>query len=582
MPIKRITMLKRLLDINNSRHGLVPPNFGKPSIDKPLEKTKLSFNELACQNISPHHIASFLEELSSEESLNLHNLIIAKDEKILFKAYFGANREGVWKSTFSACKSVVSIAIGMLVDEGKLTLDMTLGDIFSNEMRSFLMARTKNITVYDLLTMKTGITVLEETGAMNESELFKAYLSTPPSYEHGKRFFYNSTNTYMLSCIIKKMSGASLTDYLEPRLFSPLGIKDYYWTKSAEGIEFGGWGLYIEPCDFAKIGLMLINGGVWQGKRIISEKYVKNATKKHVTVTDSECTFDYGLHMWVNNEEDQFLFNGMLGQNVWGFKKNGIVIVSNAGNDELFQHSRFFEIVNKYFNREFTEPLKNRFRDSRHLKRVVKRIEGVNGFRPCSCLEKLRHRFAHLPKECYELSDKTYVSNDKRMPTVGLLPLVWQVVENNYISGFKAIKFKIIDGKYYVIYSAQNEEYCFQIGFGRPEYTSLYICNTPFYIGVIGEFTFNEDNEKVFKIRIDFLETPCSIILKFVYHRDYFEVFQKEIPGKNFVYNRVMSIKKGIAQTPIIGGISDLAPDDIIEHQIEKMLEFKFKLREKK
>ena len=580
MPIKRITMLKRLLDINNSRTGLIPPNTGKPCFEFVSDENKLPSCAPEKVGVSSRDIADFLEELYEDETLNMHNVIIARRDKLICEAYFGAHKSGIWKATFSACKSVVSIAIGMLIDEGKLTLDTRLEDIFPKETKSITKLRIRGVTVYNLLTMKSGMTTLEETGAMNEMELFDAFLNTPLTHDPGKKFAYNSTNTYILSCIVKKISGEGLSDYLETRLFAPLGISDYYWEKSAEGIEFGGWGLYISPCDFAKIGLMLVNDGVWNGKRILSKKYVKQATSMHAKSNDSDYGFNYGLQMWVNRRGDQFLFNGMLGQNVWCFKKSGIVIVNNAGNDELFQQSNYFAIVKKYFEREFPDDLPNNFIDYMHLDSVVKRIAISRNFSTLSTGELRKYKRGALPPECRHLDGKTLASTDKRMASVGILPLVWQVVENNYSQGFKAIKFFVKDGKFFADYQQSDESYCFEIGFGEPKYTNIYVHNSPFYIGVTGCFATNEDGYKVFKIMIDFLETPCSVTLKIVFRHGYYEVYHKEMPGKPFVLEKIMAVKDGISQTPLIGGVTDLAPDDIIEYQVERMFEFKYRMTE--
>jgi len=582
MPMKRITMLKRLLDINNSRSGFVPPNMGKPSLECVSDENKLPYDAPENQGVSSRDIADFLEELNADETLNMHNVVIARHGRILCEAYFGAHKSGIWKATFSACKSVVSIAIGMLIDEGKLTLKTRLEEIFPKELKSLTKLRIKSITVYDLLTMRTGMTALEETGAMNEKELFKAYINTPLSYDPGKKFFYNSTNTYVLSCIVKKVSGEGLSDYLNKRLFAPLGIKDFYWAKSAEEIEFGGWGLYISPCDFAKIGLLLVNGGLWNGKRIISKKYVDYATQMHAKSTDSAYGFNYGLQMWVNKRQDQFLFNGMLGQNVWCFKKSGIVIVNNAGNDELFQQSNYFAIVNKYFDKEFSDELPKNFIDKKHLDHVIKKIAISRNFVTLTPYEIQKYRLGILPHECHELDGKILTTSDKRAATIGLLPLVWQVVENNYSQGFDSLRFDVKDGKFFAEYNQKDEKYTFEIGFGEPKYTTIYIHNTPFYIGATGCFTKNEDGKRVFKIRIDFLETPCTLILKLVYNNGYYEVYQKEMPGKPFVYEKIIGIKQGIAQAPIIGGVTELAPDDVIEYQVERMFEFKYRLKEGK
>lgn len=582
MPIKRITMLSRMLDITNSRKGILSPTVGKPCLEFVARDEKIPMDIPENEGISSRHIADFLTELNADKTLNLHNVVIARHGKIITEAYFGAHKSGIWKATFSACKSVVSIAIGMLIDEGKIKLDTKLEEIFPKELKSLAKLRVRNITVYDLLTMRSGMTSLEETGAMNERELFRAFINTPLTSDPGTKFYYNSTNTYVLSCIVKKVSGEGISDYLEKRLFAPLGIKNYYWEKSAEGIEFGGWGLYIAPCDFAKLGILLLNGGEWNGKRILSKEYVDNATRKHVDTDVSAYGFNYGLQMWSSKNEDQFLFNGMLGQNVWCFKRNGIVIVNNAGNDELFQQSNYFEIVQRYFDRDFPESIHKDFFDKKHLEYILKKISVSRNFVTLNPYELRTYRLGVLPSECHMLDGKVYVMRDVRAATVGLLPLVWQVIENNYSQGFESIGFNIAGGKFYINYAQCDEAYRFEIGFGEPKYTNIYVHNTPFYIAATGCFAVNEDGERVFKIRVDFLETPCSLVLKMVDKGEYFEVRQSEMPGKPFVLEKIMEIKNTISQTPVIGGVTSLAPDDVIEYQVERMFEFKYKLFEKK
>lgn len=582
MPLKKITMLTRLLDINNSRRGILPPTAGKPCFEYGSSLTDMPSDIPEDQGVSSREIAEFLEEIYADQSINMHNIIIVRNGRVLCEAYFGAHKRGIWKSTFSACKSVTSIAIGMLIDEGKLRFDTRLEEIFSDEMSLLEKRRMRGMTVYDLLTMRSGMTTLEETGAMNEKSLFSAFINTPLSHDPGEKFFYNSTNTYMLSCIVKKVSGEGLSDYLEDRLFAPLGINNYYWEKSAEGIEYGGWGLYITPGDFAKIGVMLLNGGMWNGQRIISEEYLQNASKIHAESNDSSYGFNYGLQMWVNGAQDQVLFNGMLGQNVWCFKKNGIVIVSNAGNDELFQQSNYFALVQRYFDKKLPDSLKRNYLDKHRLDAALKKIAVSRNFVTLSPRELAKYKHGSLPIQCRDLDGVRLVSDDKRMASVGVLPLVWQVVENNYSKGFKSLSFSLENGKMYMCYEQSDEVYRFPLGFGEPEYSNIYIHNTPFYIGATGCFAVNDEGEQVFKIRIDFLETPCTLLLKLIYKNGYFEAHQKEIPGKPFVYDKIIQIKNAIAQAPIIGGVTNIAPDDVLEYQVERMFEFKYKLKNDK
>ena len=579
MGLKGLTMLGRILDIRSVRKGYLAPCVSKPSFDAmPESWESLPVASPEEQGVPSHYISEFLEEIYNDETLNPHNVIIVRNGKKIAEAYFGAQKKGVWKATFSACKSITSIAIGMLIDDGKLTLESKLVDIFADEMTAVSRLKMRDITVYHLLTMTSGMLSFDEVGAICEGELFKTYVNTALSFEPGKRFVYNSTNTFMLSAIVKKVSGKGLSDFLDERLFAPLGIKRYYWEKSGEGTELGGWGLYILPEDFAKIGVLLLGGGKHDGKQLISKDYIDKATSAHVLGTGSAYGFDYGFQMWIGQGGEQFLFNGMLGQNVWCFKKNGIVIVNNSGNDELFQQSNYFAIVDKYFNRDFPEMLKKDRKGEKTLKNTLSKLAENPVMAMLGRRERTRLYRGVLPDECYKLDGTSLLCRDARVPSMSLVPLVWQSLENNFSNGFKSIRFAVENGKFYFVYDQTDESYRVAVGFGAPEYSEIYVHNAPYLVGGSGSFAYNEDGQKILKIRVDLLETPCSVIFKFIYHNGYFELYQKELPGKPFVLQKVNEVKGELSQKPIIGSVASLLEDDVLEYRVERLFEFKVRL----
>lgn len=568
-------MLSRIIEVKKSRKGFLPANVGKPDFKYVSQSSPLIRDIPENQGVSSRDITNFLSELRRDETLNLHNVLVIRNGRLLAEAYFGAQKKDVWKATFSACKSIVSIAIGMLIDEGKLSLDTKLSDIFKKEMSSVSKLKMRDMTVYNLLTMTSGMTSYEEITAICEGTNLKSYFNTSLSFDPGTKFAYNSTNTYVLSAILKKISGEGLCDYLESRLFAPLGIENYYWEKSEDGIEIGGWGLYISPEDIAKLGILLLNGGEWQGKRIISQEYINTATENHVGVTGSKYGFGYGFQMWTASDSDEFLFNGMLGQNVWGFKNNNILIVNNSGNDELFHQSNYFAIVEKHFRREF--PNQRIKKDGRGYRQLLKFIEAGSKNPVLTTATKKEERALYrgkLSKDCRELDGLRLSSADARCATMGIMPLVWQTVENNYSKGLVSLSFKIENKKVYLKYEQTDEEYCIAVGFGAPEYTNIYIHNAPYLVGASGAFAFDEDGRKVLKIRIDFVETPCSALLKIVYHEGHFVLKQREIPGKTFVFERSQEVKKDFAKKPIVGGVAAFLEDDFLEHKVERLFEF--------
>jgi CubicO group peptidase (beta-lactamase class C family) len=134
--------------------------------------------------------------------------------------------------------------------------------------------------VKHLLTMNTGHG--EDTmGKMRDSTntWTKTFLSLPVNFEPGTHFLYNTGATYMLGAIVHKITGQILTAYLGPRLFEPLDIKGYDWETSPQGLNVAGYGLRVKTEDIAKFGQMYLQNGKWNGKEILTEAWVNDATR---------------------------------------------------------------------------------------------------------------------------------------------------------------------------------------------------------------------------------------------------------------------------------------------------------------
>ena len=175
----------------------------------------------------------------------------------------------------------------------------------------------KEMTVRHLLTMNCGHDT-DPTRAVREkkdADWVKEFLAWPVEHKPGTFFCYNSVGTYMLSAIVQKVTGQKIVDYLWPRLFRPLGIVNVRWEESPQGINTGGWGLYLKTEDLAKMGLLLLQDGKWQGKQLLPEGWVKEASaaqvpslpagvrpewlkKMKMTPKNSDWLQGYGYQMW--------------------------------------------------------------------------------------------------------------------------------------------------------------------------------------------------------------------------------------------------------------------------------------------
>ena len=299
--------------------------------------------------VPPKALEEFVRALAGPQH-GTHTALVARGGKVVCETQFAPYSLAHWHVTHSLAKSFVGTAIGMLRDEGKLSLDENIYDIFQKKLNTFNKIFRLKVTVENLLTMTSGVT-FNESGIVSGNDWLTSYLNSSISGTPGENFQYNSLNTYVLSAIVTERTGQSLTEYLEPRLFAPLGITRYFWETCPKGITKGGWGLFLCTEDMAKLGQLYLQKGKWNGQQIIPEFWVEVSTAKHKE--SIEGTFGYGYQLWMEARPGSFEFNGMLGQNVIVYPDMNMVVVTNAGNNELFQNCVMLNIIRKHFPRNF-------------------------------------------------------------------------------------------------------------------------------------------------------------------------------------------------------------------------------------
>ncbi len=521
------------------------------------------------EGISSSHILSFLTELRDDSTLDMHGIMILRNGSVIAESAFGAYKLDTWHITHSMCKSITGLAVGMLIDEGRLSLDDRIVKIFDKKAPPLAAIMQKNLTVSHLLTMTSGA-VFNEAGSVTEEDWVKGFLESTLKSEPGHTFSYNSMNSYMLSAIIKQITGQGLAEYLGERLFGPLGIKNFFWEKCPNGIEKGGWGLYICPEDMAKIGQLVLQRGLWNGKRLISEKWISESTAAKVKTPDTLGDFDYGYHIWTGRKQNSFLFNGMFGQNVIGFPDSGILIVSNAGNDEMFQQSSYFNLLNKYFGPDvsFSSVLPA---DKQAHKRLLRfaHERGLPAQNPIAAVFKRNRNL----KQCMELSGKAYVLDNLKSRGIGFLPVIAQAVQNNFTSGLKGISFSLENRTLIIKIDEENASFSLPVGFSEPEYATADIYGEPYIIGTTGRFAENEDGDTVLKLRFSFIEIANSREIKLIFRGDKIKVFCSETPGVPYLRLILSSIEKNFTNSRIFGSVISKVDPDYLEYKIGRVME---------
>lgn len=230
------------------------------------------------QGLSSQGVIGFIEAVDKINTL--HSFMILRHGHVIGEGWWKPEAADKPHVLWSLSKSFCSTAVGLAIAEGRLGLDDPVLKFFPEDAPADPSENLKAMKVRDLLSMSCGHDV--ETKITNHAPTAKEFLAQPVPHKPGTHFQYNTYGTYMCSAIVTKATGQTVLDYLKPRLFEPLGIENPTWDASPEGPSLGGYGLYLRTEDIAKFGQLYLQKGNWNGKQLIPESWVAEATRKQV------------------------------------------------------------------------------------------------------------------------------------------------------------------------------------------------------------------------------------------------------------------------------------------------------------
>ena len=281
---------------------------------------------------------------AKDKNLNIQSVMVLQHGKVIYEKWMNGGDAQVPHVLNSVSKTFTSAAVGLAIEEGLLKLDDKLVSFFPNDLPDSPSENLKKVTIHNLLTMNCGQGT--EPRRNGEDSWVKTFLNWPVEHEPGTYYCYNSMGTYMLSAIVQKVTGQKVVDYLQPRLFDPLDIERPHWEESPQGINCGGWGLFLKTEDLAKMGQLLLQGGKWKGKQVLPEWYVREATKAQVpcvpagtkadraaesglTKENSDWVQGYGYQIW-RCRHNAFRADGAGGQYIIVIPEKDAVVVNTA------------------------------------------------------------------------------------------------------------------------------------------------------------------------------------------------------------------------------------------------------------
>jgi CubicO group peptidase (beta-lactamase class C family) len=290
--------------------------------------------DLTSVKMSRDTIAKLIQIINSNPPKDFRGLIVIKDNKLVVEEYFST----YWRETIhdirSAGKSVTSLLLGIAIDKGLVkSTEQSIYDFFpSPEFIRPDKDGHQDIKIKHLLTMSSGLSADDNaenspgsTGNWLTTDNWVNFaISLPMIFTPGQKYVYNDVCPMLVGAIIEEASGKKLSDFAKENLFTPLGIREFYWYTAPNGRTGPMGNLYISAVDFAKLGQLIINKGLWQGKTIISPAWINEISVKRFDISkDDPFANAYGYFWYTATKE----VNG---------KKYDCIYASGNGGNLLF------------------------------------------------------------------------------------------------------------------------------------------------------------------------------------------------------------------------------------------------------
>ncbi len=299
------------------------------------------------QGMDSVRLQQMIDHIESE-SLDVHSVIVVRHGYIILEEYpapwQGQSRtESIYGThyLYSVTKSFSSSLIGLAIDNGYIdNTSQTLLSLFPNHTIANIDERKEQITLRDLLTMRSGLP-WDETSAPftspendvwqidnNQSGGVQYVLDRPMEYSPDEVFHYNTGASHLLSGIVQETTSVSSLDFANDTLFTPLGIDTFYWLTDRVGVNIGGYDLQLRPLDMAKFGYLFLNNGSWDGEQVLSSSWVNEST---TTVTTLSPTRGYAYQWWTMPDLAVYYAAGLYGQYIFVSPEHDLVAVFTSG-----------------------------------------------------------------------------------------------------------------------------------------------------------------------------------------------------------------------------------------------------------
>lgn len=300
------------------------------------------------KSVSGEALNKFFSD-SREIGTQIHTFSVYEDGKQLVEFVPQPYDDKYKSEVFSLSKTFTSTIFAIACDRGLVRVDDKIIDIFPDKCPERISENLSKMTVENVLSMNTGHERCVMSFMSESNDTVKAFLSQPVLYTPGTHFVYNTGATCLLGKIIEKVANQNFFGFAYENFFLPMEMEDVYWETCKDGSTECGIGLHVSNEDIAKLGMLYTNGGIWKGKRIVSEEWINKATSFISDNSPNEninSGCGYGYQIWLNS------FGGFRGAGSYGQycvvipeKKLVVSITSNSEN-----MAKLLELLGKFTN----------------------------------------------------------------------------------------------------------------------------------------------------------------------------------------------------------------------------------------
>lgn len=299
------------------------------------------------QGIDSNVLAEAIQS-ARNNGINIHSLLVIRNNYIVAEAYFYPYDGKVPHDLASVTKSITSTLIGLAMEQRKVkSVEQKALSFFSKYKIANKDGRKEKITIGHLLTMSSGLNCISKGGEptlwemLNKPDSVQYMLDLPMVAEPGSNFVYCSGGMHLLSAVIAKAMGVRAETFAQKFLFDPIGIKQAIWPFDPQGINHGFGNLHLLPRDMAKLGVLVMNQGKWDGHQVVPAEWITNMTRSQIKTGGAR---DYGFGWWVYPAGNLIPFeaSGRGGQQISVIPTKNTVIVLNGGG---FNTSEFMKLI---------------------------------------------------------------------------------------------------------------------------------------------------------------------------------------------------------------------------------------------